>query len=374
MRGLVAVVVALALAPTARGQVSVEPAALDEGRPATVRVTWVHEGADPALVRRLVIAWPGGERVVEAARDERVVWVDDDALALTLEVPDRPGVEGRAPRPPVVARLEGEAAVVFRQVAPGESLIAEVELVPLRDVELTVTVELHPLRPDALPAGARLRVPGPALTWRPGAAADAAPAEDAPAPGPLPDPRGLLPMPGGPADPDPLGLAPPAPGQALVRLTRWVPRGLGPSPYVLLPGDVARALEPVARAHRVGLTLRPAAFGLGAAAERAGFTSVERAVRLADDRWVLQTGGRLAVVGADGPARAFDGEAFPLALALARDGRAPLGRPDPQVAQALEAAGLGDAREVTLATLVPLLEALAAHGAALAGDRIGPGR
>lgn len=371
-----AVVVALALASTARGQVSVEPTGLDEGRPATVRVTWVHEGADPALVRRLVIAWPGGERVVEAARDERVVWVDDDALALTLEVPDRPGVEGRAPRPPVVARLEGEPAVVFRQVVPGESLIAAVDLVPLRDVELTVTAELHPLRSDALPAGARLRVPGPALTWRPRPAVDAPAADEAP--GPLPDPRGLLPMPGGPADPDPLGLAPPAPGQALVRLSRWVPRGLGPSPHVLLPGDVADALEPVARAHRLRLALRPAAFGLGAAAERAGLASVERAVRLPDDRWVLQAGGRLAVVGPDGgpdgPARAFDGQAFPLALALARDGRAPLGRPDPQVARALEAAGLGDAREVTLATLVPLLEALAAHGAALAGDRIGPGR
>ncbi|MBX3469216.1 MAG: hypothetical protein KF878_20270 [Planctomycetes bacterium] len=363
-----AVVVALALAPTARGQVSVEPAALDEGRPATVRVTWVHEGADPALVRRLVIAWPGGERVVEAARDERVVWVDDDALALTLEVPDRPGVEGRAPRPPVVARLEGEAAVVFRQVAPGESLIAAVELVPLRDVELTVTVELHPLRPDALPAGARLRVPGPALTWR-RAPQIITPADE----GRTPD-RGAPAHARRPGRPRPASRRRRGPGaRAAV--------ALGPAPEPLaIQYSCGRRRPPSTRRPRPPAPAdAPAtAAGLGAAAERAGLASVERAVRLPDDRWVLQAGGRLAVVGPhggpDGPARAFDGQAFPLALALARDGRAPLGRPDPQVARALEAAGLGDAREVTLATLVPLLEALAAHGAALAGDRIGPGR
>ncbi|MCO5171689.1 MAG: hypothetical protein M9894_35750 [Planctomycetes bacterium] len=362
---------ALVLAPAARGQeggASAEPATLDEGRPTTVRVTWVHGRDTPALVRRLVVRGAGSERVVEAAREERFVWLADEALALTLEAHDDPGVEARAPRGPVTARVEGEPGTVLRQVVAGESLIATIDVVPRGEaVELALVADLVALRSDVLPAGARLLVPGATHTWRPGAPAD----DDPPEGGPLPDPRALLPPPP-PPDPDPLGLAPAAPHEVVVRLARWVPPGLGPSSHALLRKDVAAALTATRDERRVRIPVRAAPFGLRAAAEKSGLDVVERAVRLPDDRWVLQASGRFAVVAPDAAAAVFDGDAFPLALDLARDGQAALpwlmSHERPDLAAALEAAGQVRAQgkglvvEVTPATLVPVLEALRAHG------------
>lgn len=371
MRATFAIVIVLgALAASARGQeVQVEPREVDEGRPVTLRVAWVHSGTDPAgLLAFEVRATRAGRATASASlagpSHREALWLDglsDEALTLDLEAQEDLGAQARAPRPPITTGLRGEPSVVLRQVVPGESVGLTLEVLPLLDtVDLEVVVRHVPLRPDLLPAGTRLYVQGPTHLWRPGAE----PAEREP-------------------DVDPLGGGGGGARVDLVaRLTRWVPRGLGPSPEVLVRRAVLDALTPGEARTAVRVKVRPAGFGCSAAlAAAATRETVEAVVRLADGSWALQSPTYAAVVREQPSVTEYPGfRLFPWIVALARDGRAELrwydAHAQPALAQALKdggfvtAEGKGLVLEVTTATLDAFLEALGKHGAALRDGRI----
>lgn len=396
MRATLAIVIVIVLGAltTARAQdVQVDPREVDEGRPVTLRVAWVHSGTDPAgllalevratrapLARTASATLPGPSH-----RD--ALWLDglsDEALTLEVEAHEDLGAQARAPRPPLTAGLRGEPSVVLRQVVPGESVGLTLEVVPLGEtLDVEVVVRHVPLRPDLLPAGARLYVHGPTHVWRPGA-----PTEEA-------DPLGA---PTGP-DTDPLGLRPGGGGSSAhlaVRLTRWIARGLGPSPEVLVRRAVVDALTPVEERRVVRVKVRPAKLTFAEVLEDAG--PRERAARdpreaivdtvcLDDGRWVVQSEARASVVWEPGEVRytVMDhdgGRVFPWIVGLARDGRAEVrwyeAHEQPALAAALKAGGFVKAEgkglvlEVTTASLWPFFETLSKHDAALRDGRIEP--
>jgi hypothetical protein len=363
---------------TARAQdVQVDPREVDEGRPVTLRVAWIHSGTDPAgLLALEVRATRVGRETASASHSgpshREALWLDglaDEALTLEVEAREELGAQARAPRPPLTAGLRGEPSVVLRQVVPGESVGLTLEVLPLGDtVDLEVVVRHVTLRPDLLPAGARLYVQGPTHVWRPGA-----PTEES-------DPLGA---PTGP-DADPLGLRPGggASVNLIARLTRWIPRGLGPSPEVLVRRAVLDALTPIEARTVVRVKVRPAAFGCSAAlAAAATRETVEAVVRLADDRWVFQSPTYAGVV-TDRPSVVEHAgfRLFPWVLGLARDGRAGLtwyeAHEQPDLANALKDAGFvtGEGKglmlEVTTESLSTFLGIVAKHDAALRDGRI----
>lgn len=378
MRAPLAIVIVLGALATVRAQdVQVDPCEVDEGRPVTLRVAWIHSGTDPAgLLALEVRATRVGREIASASHGgpshRDALWLDglaDEALTLEVEAHEDLGAQARAPRPPLSAGLRGEPSVVLRQVVPGESVGLTLEVLPLLDtVDLEVVVRHVPLRPDLLPAGARLYVQGPTHVWRPGASAEES------------DPLG---PPSGP-DADPLGVN--AGGGSRVslvaRLTRWIPRGLGPSPEVLVRRAVLDALTPIEARTVLRVKVRPAAFGCSAAlAAAATRETVEAVVRLEDDRWVFQSPTYAGVVTDRPSVTEHPGfRLFPWVLGLARDGRAGLtwyeAHEQPDLAKALKDGGFvkgegkGLVLEVTTATLDAFLAALAEHDAALRDGRI----
>lgn len=373
--------VALPEQARADGAVQVTPDEVDEGRPVTLHVAWIHSGSDPAGLLAFEAQVVGAsERVAHPGPSLReALWLDPlsgDAVTLDLEAHETLGAQARAPRPPVTGQLAGTPVTILRQVVPGESLALSLAVVPgAVAVEVAVRVRRLPLRADGPLAGAQVLVPGPTWAWRPGPLGHV---------GSEPDP-GLPTISG--VDPDPLGAGlgdPRAPGgvDLRVRVTRWVPRGLGPSPEVLLHRDALDALAPEDERHLVQVKVRPAPFGRAAALAKSTLAAPTHAVRLADDRWVVEDpqAGRAAVVAATGAPVVVDGRPFPAALDLARDGRLALtwyeAHEHPDLARALEQGGLVKGRgkglqlEVTPDTLVPFLEALRAHGARFDEGRI----
>ncbi len=361
----------------ADGAVQVTPDEVDEGRPVTLHVAWIHSGVDPAGLLALEAQVVGAsERVAHPGPSLReALWLDPlsgDAVTLDLEAHETLGAQARAPRPPVTGQLAGAPAVVLRQVVPGESLALPTPALPgAGALELEVRVRRVALRAGGPLTPADVLVPGPTWSWRPGA-------QEAP------DDLDL----GAPADPsaapDPLGLdgGSSASVGLRVRVTRWVPRGLGPSPEVLLHREALDALEAADERHVVLVKVRPAAFGRAAALAKCTLAAPTHAVRLADDRWVVEDpqASRAAIVAATGAPVVVDGRLFPEAVDLARDGRLALtwyeAHEHPDLARALEQGGLvkGEGKglqlEVTTNTLVPFLEALRAHGARFDEGRI----
>lgn len=359
-----ALVLALAPAARAQGVVVVHPAEVDEGRPVTLRVGWVHKG-DQARALLSLVARGGAEPVTWSGVVERdalfLAPLADEALTLDLEATEDLGPVARAPAPPVVGQLGGVPCRILRLVEPGETVAVELPLVPSAGpLEVQVTVETLTF-PEPGPLGAvTLYVPGGTQRWAPGESADEPDPDAGPELGP-PGARG-----GRRVD-------------VAVHLTRWSPRAIGPSPEVLVRKDALAAIAPARQQLAAQVTVRPAKFGLAAAKARAALEPTA-AVRLLDDRWLLQDATRVALVAEQGAVTTQPGALLPWALGLARDGRASLrwyeGAERPELVKALEEAGFvrnvgkGIDLEVTTEKLTGLLSILEQHGMTLRDGRL----
>lgn len=309
MRGLVALL--LLAAPVAAqadaepGSIRVEPAEVEEGRPVALRVEWTRRGADPAAVVRFAASGGGVEAALPGPVERPGLRLDPlpDVVTLDLLAREELGPQARAPRPPLVARLEGEPCVVLRQVVDGETLaLTLVDVVPSveRPLEVKADVEHRRLAPGPDLAATDLLVRGPTRRWSPGQAPDLDPTSEPPG-----DPLGL--RPGG------------APGVGItVELVRWVPRGLGPSEEVLLRKAVVDRLGRGEVRASLAVKVKPARFGRAAALKRAGLAAADQAVRLDEATWLVDADGRVWLVPEAGEVASVPGAAGRLALALGR--------------------------------------------------------
>jgi hypothetical protein len=282
-----------------------------------------------------------------------------EVLTMELVVEEDMGTSAaaRLPVPEVRARLEGDPYVLCRLARPGQRVGLSLPVVPALGAE-EVTVSWRAFACEGPGIFARSR----SDSWAP--------------------PSSEL----GPADPR--AFPPPERGGSRanlrVELTRWRPwTSADRVGEVLIHKDAFAQLRAISGKATARVEVRAATFGLGDALAQAKLQGpVAAAVRLADDRWVIQREEGWWVVGADGAPRHGAGQLFPFALDLARSGSGGFlwyeHHARPKVAEALRAAGFvrgegkGLAVEVTAESLVPFLELLAEHGLGLAADGIGP--
>ncbi|RMG07121.1 MAG: hypothetical protein D6731_24340 [Planctomycetota bacterium] len=356
---------ALLLPATLRAEdgpsVEVEPNRCEEGRPVELRVSLRTGRQTPSALLRLAVRLGSSAREHTWGTPQPAVALSP-ALAsevITLDFVAREDLSramvARAPRPDVRARLGPATFLRCRLAAPGEALQTRLSVVPRPD-RTQLVVEWKELR--LAPSTAGVYAPARTYTWDPDAAR-------------LPPTER-----GGPA---PLPGAAPGGVRLNVSLTRWRPWRGETVREVLLDRALAEDLEAHTERAEVSLQILPAPFGRAAAAARAG-VEPSAAVRLADDRWVLQAGERWHVVPPEGPLHQGQGRVFPFALELARRGRAGLLWYDHSehgaLAAALREAGFARAPgkalavEVDAGRLVDFLELLARHGARLDGDGI----
>lgn len=354
-----ACLVAVLLAPGllwASPEGSVRPERCEEGRPIQVRVTVKGLNDEALALDRCAVvvgsqAKDSGWTVQLNAMSLSHLSPDIVTLGLTASEDLGNSAVARAPMPDVRASLDGQPYALRRLVSPGESLSLSVSVVPAAETRQAVLAwRARKVTPKT---GAYRRSEG--HTWSPGGAEG------------------------------PLGHGAPSLGGGTDRvafrvdLTRWSPwKGKKKSREVLIPKKAYDGLEVVQGEVEVPLVVVPAAFGLKAAAVRAKVSgATDAAVRLKDDRWILQQKDRWWVVPAEGEVAEGRGVMFPFALDLARSGRGGFmwyGYHDlPKLAQALRAKGFGKGQgkglpvEVKADGLVPFLRLLEAHGA-----RLGP--
>lgn len=344
---------------TARAQdVLVEPREVEEGRPVTVSVAWTDSGIDPVGVWSIDVgaSFAGhatSTTTLAGPRERSAFWLGspgDEVLTLDLVARGEPGRRRRSMKG---AALAGEPCFVLKQVVAGERVDCSFEVVPLDEApEVQLTLRLLPIGADALPAEARVYVRSAYDVWSPPGMDDVT------------------------AD-SPIALQ--------VQLTRWIPRGTdtGPSTEVLLRRAVADAITPIEVRRRARLTLRRAAFGYAAARAKVSSGPVTNAVRLGDDRWVLQQGDQVALVAAGALLpMMFRTDAFPWVIDLARHGRLALTWYDSheypaELTTALKDGGFGGTAqesglmfELTTANLAPFLAIFSKHGAKMRSYRI----
>ncbi|MGE0707104.1 MAG: hypothetical protein AB7N76_34890 [Planctomycetota bacterium] len=357
LRWLPGLLLALAL-PAAAQPVTVKLGGdtVEEGRPAHVRFEFVNTGSRPLLllgVEARVAQAGAGE--VKAARDWTLPLkgvsldpIEHEVVTLTFSAHDDPGPAARMPLPPVVAGLEGEPYRRVSVLQPGRKVELDVPLVPrAAPVALEAKWRAIPYLP-----GMPLFAIQDVETWSPGAARAGDPAGE--------ERAGTF---GG------VGLS--------VELTRWR-RWTGTAAGELLVSqrDLAKlgAYEGSARPR---LVVKPAAFGRDAAIARARAAGVTDAVRLADGRWVLQSGARWWLVADAGEVASAEGHLFTAARDLAAMGRVGFDwvtvEDSPELAEELQALELAKARrtkggrvslsvEVTSDQLAPFLDLVARHG------------
>lgn len=340
---------ALSAAPEKKAQpvaVTVKPSKLDEGRPARLRVSFENTSSRPLLLLELgaKVNQPNLSRseVRDWTQRTKGVRVDGEVVTLTLTATDDPGPEARAPRPPVVAGLEGRPYRKLQVLLPGRKVSLGVSFVP-RHAACRVTATYK-----AIPhvAGGELYAIQDVQRWNPGA--------EPTKPGqPMLMPRGT-------------GFS--------VELTRWEPWGGQATGEVLVGEEQLRRLGAYEGVSKERLTVEPADFSQLAASQRAKASGVEQAVRLADGRWVLQSKSRWWLVGAKDEVRSGEGNLYLSARDLASLGRFGLDwygtkrhKAFAEELRMLEIGhptkgGLGLSIEVDAETLVPFLDLLSRYG------------
>lgn len=337
-------------------ELTLEPATCSEGRPTQVRLT-VKAASKEAQAVLFVAAQVGAEKSSQSwqRRKSGVKLAHLGAELVTLDLIASEDLStspvARAPMPDVRATLEGNPYVLCRYLPPGDSLTRTVTVVPLLPGPAAkLSWKAITLDPVKTKGTVYRRKQG--QTWNPGA-----------------DGQDL----GGPPT---LG----AKTGLRVELTRWELWTGGKTGEVLIEGRAFKATTASTFEAGGALQVLPAEFGLVAAMTKAKLEGKTTAVRLKDERWILEQDGRWCIVGAEGDVKSGPGQLFPFALDLARSGRAGFmwhSYPDhPEVAEALQTAGFGDNRgkgmpiEVTEATLVPFLDLLAKHGVQLSESGI----
>lgn len=208
LRATAALLLTLAGLARGDGKVTLFPAEVEEGRPATLRVGWVHAGEACGL---LALEASVGSLTVTLAppRDTgALVIAPGEDEVVTVDV----APVGSAASPPG-AGLRAEPCRVLRQVVPGETVALEVPLAPAGagPLEVRVTARFVPL------GGVPRWVRGATHVWSP------------------------------------------PPGDMRLTLTRWLRPAFGPAEEVLVRTDALAGLAPAEERHlvRVPVVKRP---------------------------------------------------------------------------------------------------------------------
>ncbi len=333
-------------------QLTIEPTTCSESRPTQVRLSVKPGYGQPQAILWLeakigaVKSKQGWERKKSGVH---LAHLRPELITLDLIASEdlSNSAVARAPMPDVSATLEGAPHVLCRYAAQDEVLTRTITIVPLLD-QASAELSWEAIALDPLAANGKIFVRKQGHSWTPGS-----------------DRQGLG------HRPAPMGSR----AGLRIELMRWAVWTGKKCHAVLIEEKAFKGMKRASASAKGQLKVEPAKFGLAAALAKAELEGDTTAVRLKDDRWILEQKGHWCVVGAEGPARLGEGKLFPFALDLARTGRAGFMwyayTDHPELAKALEAGGFSTSRgkgmpiEVTEATLVPFLELLSKHGVQL---------